>query len=239
MSESATPVLDQMERTSMVLLIDMQSALAHALKSLDGKTFPGPQELFLAHMSAYIRRTASAYIVLRKAGELEASRLLIRPTMEALFEIMAVQKDPSMLYRIFHHDHEQVSKLARPASGVDFDVIHEKKWQDFKRGYASKFPHHVQNESRLRIEDLARSAGMNEYYDLHYRLYCRYTHPALEAVMGGEFDRFAPKPGEDNETMIVSTVCAMQATQKLGGDVPNAKDFLGRISDLWPGELLF
>ena len=135
--------IDPAESHSIELLCEMQRHLDDALKSLEGKESGGLMGYFMAYSARYISRAADGYICLRKAYKTDAARLLIRPAIEAMVKVVAVQKQPDVLYRIAFTEAHEYTKLARTIviqSGRDFDSKNETSWIDFKQEVLGPLP---------------------------------------------------------------------------------------------------
>jgi hypothetical protein len=86
------------------------------------------------------------------------------------------------------------------------------------------------NEAKLRVEETAKAGGkeMEGYYNSHYRFYCRYTHAALEAIMGN----FDAQSGEDNIAMAGCVFCGLGALGDFGAEAPNVHSLASRLSNI-------
>jgi hypothetical protein len=81
-------------------------------------------------------------------------------------------------------------------------------------------------QKRLSLRDAAESAGIEGYYDTHYRQYCRFTHAAFRASTG-YLSEFEP---EDNRTMTLCALTAVEALVALGAPAPNLASLKQRLS---------
>ena len=113
--------------------------------------------------------------------------------------------------------------------GNYFRATHEQEWRDFKAKYAEEFPNHEVVGRTITTEQLAAAADLAYYYDTHYRMYCRYTHAALQAI-GGSLDRLSNS--EDNRTMAVCILTALRALAPIGADLPNLDSLAERLNKL-------
>jgi hypothetical protein len=217
------------ETISLELLSDMHGQLRDTLISVKVKNASSMLDRFLVGMAIYIKQAAESYILLRKASKTDDSRLLIRPAIEAMILILAVRKDPPLLYRIAYTEVDEHRKWARDLSikaGRDYDAEEIKKLSDFKREYTAQFPNHPLVEQRLSWFDAATTAfGTEDYYKRYYRLYCKFIHPQL-AVVAGSLDHFN---SEDNPTIATCVLCGLEAVASVGGQVPNLDSLRGRL----------
>lgn len=219
------------ENASLTLLCDMQSGLRDALNSLARRESNGLMDHFLVFLSAHINRAAEGYISLRRSARVDASKLLIRPGIEAMIRILAVQKHPELLFRIAFTERREDRKWIRPCAiqaGQDYDSQDQRQWDDFKREYRTHFPQHVLEETENSLFDTAKKAGMEGYYNSHYRLYCRFTHAALGATVGD----LNYSDSEDNRTMALCVCCGLEAVASAGGDAPTLSSLRKRLSNL-------
>lgn len=69
------------ETASLELVEAMQEELRNALNSLAGKTSNGLLDHFVVFSAKQINWAADGYICLRKASKVDASKLLIRPSV--------------------------------------------------------------------------------------------------------------------------------------------------------------
>jgi Family of unknown function (DUF5677) len=230
-------VNDDLEAKSLELLCDMCNELSAAVNSLGGKSAEFSAH-FKFHLSKYLNYAAEGFICLRQATppRIAPSKLLIRPAIEIMFRLAAIQKQPDLLYRIAYSEREEDWKwfsktAARAGNTHGYDrAAHEKLWDDFKTKYAKHFPGHKLVDQSISTYDLAAAANLADYYDSHYRMYCRYTHGAFEAAKGGLLDDLATP--EDNRTMALCCLRALEALNALGAKMPNLNSLSKRLNNL-------
>lgn len=222
------------ETASFDLVQAMQEELRNALNSLGGKTSNGLLDRFVFLLAKHINSAADGYICLRKASKIDASKHLIRPSIEAALQIVAVRNKPELLYRFAHNERTQNRRLYEPQAiklGEDYDIQDKKRWEDFTREYKAFFPAHDLLEQDISMFAAAKAAGLDWYYDVYYRLYCRFTH-ALLAATSGSLNWTDP---EDNPQMAVAICCAVEAVQAAGGAAPNLVALRSRLDNLGTG----
>ena len=193
------------------LLCDLEDELSVAINSLGGISSNGIHDNFRFYSASYINCAAEGYIMLRRMGRLDSARLLVRPAIEALFRILAVRKDQSLLYRIAVKERNEHRKWVFPAAkrvggSTNYEAEDEAAWAQFVSDYKCQFPKHVLLDQELSIYRAAEAAGVERYYDTHYRLYSKFAHAALAAMMGS-FDEFRR---EDNRTMALCVMAAIE-----------------------------
>jgi hypothetical protein len=220
-----------LEARSLQLLSDMQAELSEALNGLGGKQREGLYDGYLGYTAGHVNRAAEGYLYLRTSGRIDASKHLIRTAIEAVIRIQAIRKKPELLFRIafteFCEDKKWLRSTAGPDVGAALSAI-DKHWTDFKQAYHAKYPGHALVEEEISLRRTAECAGIDKYYDTHYRLYCRFTHAAFRATTGNlnEFDR------EDNRTMALCAVSALEAVSSIGGPTPNLESFRQRLDNI-------
>lgn len=195
-----------------------QKMLASSLESLGGKSRNGLDEAYKGYCAVQISRSAVGFSCLKRNGLDYSARMLIRPAMEAMFKLLAVKKESSLLYRIARSEHEQDEKWARPFAPGSKDVHEEAfgiKWEDFKKEYQQAFPSHTLVDSSIDLRSLAVKAKVDPYYDSHYRLYCQFTHAALRAS-NDDLEGFS---AEDEGVIGATLIVAIEAVQECGGHV--------------------
>jgi len=212
----------------------LQVELDACVKSLGGRPQNGLNDVFKRYCAVHINRAADGFLCLRGEGREFAARMLVRPAMEAMFKLLAVRKEPSLLYRIARYEHEQDEKWARPVApaGSDHEEAFMRKWDDFTEAYKKAYPDHALTPSPIDLRSLCLKAEVEGYYDSHYRLYCQYTHAALRASTDG-LETFS---GEDERVIGFAIVTALEATIECGGDSDGFNDlrakFLAQIDEV-------
>jgi|APCry1669190288_1035285.scaffolds.fasta_scaffold25485_1 hypothetical protein len=217
------------ERASLDLLCDIQTELCNALTSLGGRQCNGLLESYIGHSARLLNKAVEAYIFLRESGRLDASKLLVRTVIEAVFRVHAVRKKPELMYRIAYSEHIEDKKWVRPIdpSGSTSSLQSlESNWQEFKDAYRAKYSDHQLKEEELSLLDAAKEAGLHRYYDSHYRLYCRFTHASFRASTGGLDDLRA----EDNRTMSLCAFAMTDALKDIGATAPHLAELKERLS---------
>jgi Family of unknown function (DUF5677) len=225
------------EALSLELVCDIQAQLSKALKPLEGKEWDRLLERFLFHQAVHINRATAGYVFLRKASMVDASKLLIRPSIEAMIRILAVRKDRSLLYRMAYTERMDDKRFLRPSwlragKEKDYDADDQRRWNDFKQKYAAEFPEHRLIETQLPLRNAAEAGGIQRYYDTYYRLYCQFTHAAFRAVTGG----LNHTGTEDNETVAACAYSGLEAAASVGAEAPNLVSLGNRLMHLDKGE---
>lgn len=168
------------------LLGEFQQLLADALNSLSGKEpKPTPENQYLSWMATAINRAADGYLFVRSSGRVDASKLLIRPILEALFFGAAVMNQKGFLYQKAFAEKGEDMRLV--SSGKVTKPAIEQALAGYRAIVQKQEPRYPFKHEAATAREAARIAGMLPVYDRAYRIYCHYTHGALNAV-AGEFD---------------------------------------------------
>src|SRR5438105_6128740 len=198
------------ETQTLSLLIDAQTELSDALNSLGGKKPDGYIDNFKFWSSEYMGHASQGFIVLRTKNGREESRFLVRPTIEIMLKLLAVERRPDSIYRIaFTETRDDQIWLSAVAGhlGKTFDEkLHQTQLQKLKAYCVKHFPSGDFKDSRLSIEQVAILAGEKAFYDSYYRTYCKFTHAALRVIIGSLNDIVSD---QDNPTMIRCVLCGI------------------------------
>jgi hypothetical protein len=221
------------EDLPLKLLTDLQKELQAALKSLAGKKPNAITDRYYLNAGGFTNRVADGYLLLRNAGRMDASKLLIRPALEMMIRVQALRQQPGLFYRIGYTESEDDKKWFAPAArrlGKTFDIKADPPgWDKFEKAFKKAFPKAKLQRVPLALPEAARIAGLLGYYDTHYRMYCKHTHAALRAT-GGYLDQMSDP--EDTRTMVNCTFSALDAVAAIGGSVPKLKSLRARCDKL-------
>jgi hypothetical protein len=217
---------------SLQLVSEIQQELAKGLDSLGGKTHRGLEDQFPFYSASHINRAVEGYVLLRQQLRLEASRLLIRPAIEAAIKILAVRKQPELLYQIAYSERLEDQKLIRKGASLrgsgDELAQEQRNWDDFVKAYREHFPTHRFKEKKLSLRVAASAAGIEDYYDSAYRVYCQFSHAAFRAITGTLDELYV----HDNPAMGLCALTGLEAVGLLGGTAPDVELFHSRMVKL-------
>jgi len=222
---------DKLDKDWLELLSDVQIELCKALKALEGKEAEGLHERYRFHAAGHVHCAVEGYIHLRRGGRIEASKHLIRTAIEVSIRLLAITKQPEVLFQIAWKEFNDNEKWARPLPGsYSADTLKAIAAQrvQFKQDYQTKYPKHGLVENGPDLRTLAVVAELDGFYDSHYRLYCRFTHAALDATTGD----LAAFQKEDNLTMALCALTTLQAVVSIGAPSPNLPILLKRRAEL-------
>ena len=201
------------------LLRDVQQLLAHALFSLGDKSPATAEAAYLGWAAVAVNRAAEGYLWLRESYKVDASKLLVRPALEATFSAIAVIKKHGFLFRKAYSEWEEDKKLfVKDAEGEEEAT---KALEELKRAFQQSSPGCPVECKRVTVRDAADVAGFLESYESAYRIYCQFTHGAMRAVLGHLDDT------DTIDTPIV-TWCVLQMLDHLQTSTP------AQIPDLVP-----
>lgn len=224
---------EQTEVEPLTLLHDLQGELTDALNSLGGKRPQLIGDRYHLNAAAYINKASEGFLLLRTNGRADASKLLIRPAIEAVFRVQALRKKPELLYHIAWTERLEDKKWFRSAAhrhGSQYDEnADDPSWKIFEEAYKAEFPQASLIPKKLTVFATAEAAGLEDYYGSHYRMYCQYTHAALRAT-GGHLDELSD--AEDTRTMILCAYCALAAIAAIGALSSNLQRLHQRVEDL-------
>jgi len=219
------------EEKSLKLVEDFNTELVHALDSLGGKNTKGMIDTYRFWCSKHLQRAVDGFAFLRRSGRVDGSKFLVRPAIEMAFRLEAARQHPDIYYRIAYEEYRQ-DKLLMQGEPQLLEQL-EQNWDEFKNAFVKAFPSVPvpSVNDRLTIEHVAGKADMKSYYDAHYRIYCRYTHGALQGSTGN-IDK-ATDPA-DNQIIAVCALVALNNLISLGATSSNLDRLEQRLIDITP-----
>jgi hypothetical protein len=179
---SNAPNYPEVEMQFLHLLKELIPILSKALNSLGVKKPANAGANYLGRIAIIVSRAADGYLLLRESGRMDASKLLIRPALEAVFCGTAAVKNKEFLFRKAYSEWEEDNKLfAKNAEGKkQAKFLIERLKVAFKEN-CPEYP--IQNKS-ITVWETANIAGLLILYEQAYRIYCKFTHGAMRAVEG-------------------------------------------------------
>ncbi|TMP90752.1 MAG: hypothetical protein E6L08_12470 [Verrucomicrobia bacterium] len=216
------------ETRSLDLLFDAHAELSASLNSLGGKQGSGYVDNFRFWSSVYMGHVSQGFIYLRRANGIAESRFLIRPAIELMLKQKAIEQRPDLIYRLglteTRSDRTWLRALSRQVGETFDEAAYDAQLRKFKNDCAKLFPSGDFADARLTIEEPAKVIdGGEAYYNSHYRTYGKFTHATLRVIIGG-LDEVTTD--EDNPTMILCVLSAVESLASIGGSCPN----LARLS---------
>ena len=176
-------VYPPIELEFLKLLKELQPILVKGLDSLAGKKPANLSSSYLGRIAVTVNRASDGYLLLRESGRMDASKLLIRPALDAVFCGTAAVKNKEFSFRKAYTEWEEDKKLfAKDAPGKkDADAYLNHLQELFKKhnpGYPVIY-------KTISARDTAEMAELLPAYEYSYRIYCKFTHSAMRAVEGG------------------------------------------------------
>jgi len=228
------------EAGSLVFASELQTLLAKALNSIAGKTTEA-EVSYLVWGATHVNKTVAGYVELRKQQMVHASKLLIRPVIEATAAVIAAIKKPEFLFQKAHSEYQQDKKLigefrkllektGQPTTAVQQQTADaEKSWQRFERKWTRIRPAHPKKRGEIKFPAVLHAADLDPWY-AQYRLYCQFTHGALRAVAGDLDDMTDPA-----DNLVISWLTLMmldQLRKHAPVQVPDLQPFLEKADCL-------
>jgi hypothetical protein len=170
------------EMQSLKSLREVLKIFSEAVNSLDQNSFTSPEKVYLAWAALTAYRAGDGYLLLRDALQMDASKLLIRPILEAMFSSSAVMSKRGFLFRKAYTEILEEKKFhsKHPVTDAQLDNILTETERLFKKND----PKYPIERKRVDIAYTAKVAGMLPTYEVVYRIYCQFTHGAISAASG-------------------------------------------------------
>lgn len=125
-----------------------------------------------------------AVIILMERGMLAPAKLIVRPVLEALFTLAALEKEKELIAKYFDMQSEAQFALLRSSTrwrNEDLKkVFKESKLEE--KYLAKKKERKERPPETLRPMQWAEVAGYEDIYHLHYVRYASFTHSNLSAL---------------------------------------------------------
>ena len=213
------------EKELLGLLCEVQNILSNAINSVEMKSVKTLEARYLVWATVSINQAARGFIVLRQSQEIEASKLFIRPILEALLSASAVMRKPGFLFRKLYSELMEEKKLPRPKPATVSEVA--KVLSDYKQLFMSFDRNYPFQEKTVSIRDAAEAAQMLPLYDVVYRTYCNFTHGAMLAATG----QLNQSPNDlDTQFAVHFVLATLEHLQKhTAAQVPNLETFRKRL----------
>ncbi len=197
--------------------------LSKALNSLNGITPPTHESSYLCSAADSVCLAADGYIFLRENGRVNASKLLIRPMVEAALFASAVVNVKGFYFRKRYSEFVEEGKLRGSAPQITAQT--KKASSDLAAILKKGDPTYPIKEARVSVFDAAHAVGMRDVYEIVYRMYCQYTHGNAKATRG-EFDRLT----DPNDTFF-AVWCVWQMLVHLPQHTPAKIPALTSLED--------
>lgn len=185
---------DPLENESSSFVQELQAVLAQALESLAGKDTEG-EASYLVWCSIHINKILSGYNELRRQSMIYASKLLIRPLIEAAFAVEATFKKKGFLFQKSYVEYEEEKKMLnelkkcfekdnKPTEDIQEKLLKlDLAFDNFRQSFRISRPDDPLKLSKISVLDTAEAAELVSLY-FHYRIYCQFAHGSLQATSG-------------------------------------------------------
>lgn len=181
--------------------------------------------------SGTVNKAAEAYVFLRKAGRYDASRMLVRPALEAAYRLNAVRLDETVFFRISYSEFLEEKKWfgsAHRRAGIDKSKETQASLDQFKADYHKHYPSHAMIEQKFSVRDAAVTAQYENHYETVYRLFCTYTHAAFKAATDDLSDFYE----QDTHTVSFCVLSALWALVYVNVPIPELGELWDEIRDI-------
>jgi len=168
------------EAKVLALLSESIAALASAIDSLGG-TDAEAKARYLFWTASFVNHTAAGFLKLKELN-LKASKLLVRPCLEALFNACATINRREFLFEKACAEWREENKYSPEDTSSHQEA--EDALNQLKAYFGSYRSNDAIRKDRLSVSQAADFAGLAPIYNSAYRVYCQYTHGALRAAVG-------------------------------------------------------
>lgn len=208
------------------LLREVQERLSEALNSLDRTTLESLEAKYIVPCCRAVNQAAEGYLILRRIGMVSASKILVRPVIEAMFFAGAAASDKGFIFRKAYSEWTDDNKLfcQDDASREEAKV----QWAAFKSEFLKLYPGYPTCEKKLDTATIARIAELPQFYEVQYRLYCKFTHAALEAI-DGHWEKISE--AYDTRTVIACVLKMMELLEAVTqAKIPDLSPYRAQLS---------
>lgn len=161
------------------LLEQGQQLLASATKSFDGHKPSSLEERYLWCMAVAVNQAVEGFTLLRRDCLLVASKLMLRPAIEATICAKAALATKEFYFRKVYSEWRKDLKL------FEKDPMKKKEeerlFDEFRTRFTREHPAYPAKKTELPLLDAATYAGSDfvNIYEYPYRLYCQWTHSTI------------------------------------------------------------
>jgi hypothetical protein len=213
------------EAKALELSGTMCASLDRALLSIGGRKPKGGAEYYLFVSARFISRVTHGYISLRTSDNRFASKVLVRPLLEAMYRFRAVTKEPSLVYRIAYTEYDEDLKLAQPYAAQTKDTSGleaiRKYWDLAEPQLRAQFAGIELVQQSLSAFEAATKSGLQKSYDSDYRYYCRFTHGNFRAID----DQLNRSDHLDSTLFVLAMFVALEGLATIGAECGNTEDY--------------
>jgi hypothetical protein len=157
------PIYPPVEIQYLKLLRELQPIIVKAINSLGGKKPADAGSSYLGRIANTVNRASDGYLWLRESGRMDASKLLVRPALEAVFCGVAAVKNKEFLFRKAYSEWEEDKKFfAKDEAG-------KKEANDFLKHFQAQFtkhnPNYPVNLTNIKIREISEMADLLPVYE--------------------------------------------------------------------------
>ena len=225
MNDSENSTDGPSEPELLALLKQIQEALAAALDSLGGKPTATTtlEARYVVQCARFVNKVVDGYWFLRQSGRFDASKVMVRPSLEVTMKARAVLRKREFFFRIAYKEWKEERKLLanfpHSSGSIDDQIDHLKN--ELKR----HDPNYPIQEREPKIKETAEAADMLDTYNTAYALYCAAAHGALRVAVE---DRYTDKI--DTRTVAWAALQMLEALQAhTPATVPELRPFVDRL----------
>ncbi len=197
------------------LLVQNQQLLASVIKSFDGQKPKSLEEKYLWCMAVAVNQAADGFILLRRESRLVASKLMLRPAIEASIYARAALAEKKFYFEKVYAEWKNDLKLFEkdPAKKKQEELRFDQFQARFKREHPG-YPAEKIKHSNFTF-DAATYAGSDfvNIYEYPYRIYCQWTHNTMRSVLGN-------LPPTDHIDSSIMCWCVLNVLDLLKGRCP-------------------
>lgn len=153
----------------------------------------------------------------------EASKLMIRPIVEAILSSQAVLNKRGFLFRKLYTEHLELMKFDKKATAAE----KKKAEEDFKAEFLSHNKGYPIELKKVDMSYTSQVAKMVNVYEVCYRVYCQFTHVAQAAVTG----QLNPITNDLDTPLVTDLVliALKQLEENASAKIPNLKPYCQQL----------
>jgi hypothetical protein len=204
------------------ILKELQPIITAALDSLENEKRLTQESRYLGWAAKSVQFAADSYVLLREAGRMHGSKILIRPILETVMAASAVANEKGILFQKYYTEMTKANKK------FSKDPAHQAKAKkgliELKQIFLREDSAYPIKCNELKISEMAKAAKLPDaFYEIGYSTYCEFTHGSLRAVNGKLNDATDPI---DTSTVISCVLMILSLLQKhTTAIVPNLVPF--------------
>jgi hypothetical protein len=164
-------------------------------------------------MAVALNQAAEGFMLLRREARLPASKLMLRPAIEATISAKAALAEKKFYFQKVYSEWKEDLKLFErdPAKKKEEELLFEQ----FRARFTREHPGYPAEKTKLSLLDAANYGGPDfiNNYEYAYRLYCQWTHNTMRSVLG-------KLPSTDHIDTSIMCWCVLSILDLLRGHSP-------------------